>query len=327
MHSRGKADYCRCGDGKVLQVNVGWEVLRNLLYRTGYMCGLVCGKGWNVMDRELFAKLFDDKYFNNFCGMIDELRKQEYRITMPYETATLLYAANVDCTKGNENIEAIHSRVKHFLNQDDQRISKTTSFYDYFVITNIMWIADGKREQLEDNRFRLVPLDLTEYADSICKFDICTCGYKPKVLFSCFINSLTGKVICEKCGLSVSKLFTHEADIFHGDSGTVYVNLQNGIKVLSDLWNREVAKNESILHRTMRELLSYGANVCVNRILYDLHEKLYGYMVDKNIYRKPEYWNEPGYWDIATDKMMEHPEPVQWVEDYLWENMPCQISI
>ena len=53
-------------------------------------------------------------------------------------------------------------------------------------------------------------------------------SYGIVILYSCFLNS----VICEKCGLSVSKLFTHEADIFHGDSGTVYVNLQNGIKVL-----------------------------------------------------------------------------------------------
>ena len=134
-------------------------------------------------------------------------------------------------------------------------------------------------------------------------------------------------MICEKCGLSVNMLFTHEADIFHGDSGTVYINLEDGIKKLSDLWNEEVAKNESILHRTMRELLSYGSNVCVNKVIYDLHEKLYAYMTEKGIYRKPEYWNEPGYWDVATDKMMECKEPVQWVEDYLWENMPCKLSV
>ena len=276
--------------------------------------------------RELLSKLFSDECFKSFCGMVDELRKIEHKIDMPFETAALLYAAKVDCIKGKEEMEPIHNRVKKFLNPDARDISKTTSFYDYFVITNIMWIADGKRERLEDNRFRQLPLDLTEYANSICKFDACSCGHKPKILFSCFINSLTGKVICEKCGLSVVKLFTHTADIFHGDSGTVYVNLQDGIKELSDMWNEEVAKNESILHRTMRELLSYGSNVCVNHRLYDLHEKLYGYMVENNIYRKPEYWNEPGYWNIATDKMMECKEPVQWVEEYLWENMPCKIG-
>lgn len=74
------------------------------------------------------------------------------------------------------------------MDPDGRGISKTTSFYDYFVITNIMWIADGKREKLEDNRWRQLPLDLTEYANSICKFDTCTCGYKPKVLFSNFIK-------------------------------------------------------------------------------------------------------------------------------------------
>jgi len=278
------------------------------------------------MDKELFAKLYNDECFWNFCSMVDESRKSEHKIDIPLNTAILLRDAKIDYVKGNTDIEVIHNRVKHFLNNDGRGISEGTSFYDYFVIASVMWIADGKREQLEGNRWRQLPLDLTEYANSICKFDICTCGYKPKVLFSYFINSLTGNVTCEKCGLSVSKLFAHEADIFHGDSGTVYVNLQDGIKKLSDSWNKEVAKNESILHRTMRELLSYGSNVCVNPIIYDLHEKLYEFMVEIGIYRKPKYWNEPGYWDIATDKMMECKEPVQWVEEYLWENLPCKIG-
>lgn len=47
---------------------------------------------------------------------------------------------------------------------------------------------------------------------------------------------------------------------------------------------------------------------------------------ENGIYRKPEYWNEPGYWDIARDKMMQCKESVQWVEDYLWENMPCKLE-
>lgn len=277
--------------------------------------------------RELFTKLYEDKCFKNFCSMIDELRNREYEIKRPLETLVLLVSSNVDYISGEDNIDVIHNRVKHFLIHDGRNVSKTTSFYDYFVITNIMWIADGKKEQIGENRWRQLPLDLTEYASSICKFDTCTCGHKPNIVFSCFWNSLTGKVICEKCGLSVNMLFTYQADFFHGDSGTVYVNLEDGIKKLSELWNKEVAKNESILHRTMRELLSYGSNVCVNKIIYNLHEKLYAYMTEKGIYRKPEYWNEPGYWDIATDKMMECNEPVQWVEDYLWENMPCKLSV
>lgn len=216
------------------------------------------------MMRELFAKLFNDQYFKTFCCKIDELRKRKYKIKMPLETEILLMSANIDYVKGEDDVDVIHNRVKHFLNSDERDISKTTSFYDYFVITNIIWIADGKREKLEGNRWRQLPLDLTEYADSICEFNTCTCGHKPNIVFSCFCNSLTGKVICEKCGLSVNILFTHEADIFHGDSGTVYVNLEDGIKRLADLWNKEVAKNESILHRTMRELLSYGSNRCLD---------------------------------------------------------------
>lgn len=279
------------------------------------------------MDKDLLAKLYDDDCFQNFCRMVDELKKREHKVNIPYETAMLLYAAKVDSVKGNKEIEMIHESVKNFLNPDGRGISKTTLFYDYFVITKIMWIANGNREQIAVNSYRQLPLDLTEYANSVCIFDTCTCGYKPKIFFSCFINCLTGKVICEKCGLSVNMIFTHHADIFHGDLGTVYVNLEEGIRKLSDLWNEEVAKNESILHRTMRELLSYGSNVCVNHRLYDLHEKLYNYMAENNIYRKPTYWNEPGYWDIATDKMMECEEPVKWVEDYLWENMPCKIGV
>lgn len=278
------------------------------------------------MYKELFMRLFDDKCFMNFCSMVDELRNKDHTIKLPLETATLLYAADVDCVKGDEEIRAIHNQVKYFLNPSGLPISKTTSFYDYFVITNIMWIADGKREKLEDNRWRQLPLDLTEYANSICKFDTCTCGYKPKILFSNFINALRGVVVCEKCNLSVSKGFVYNDLRPHEPVCDIYVNLQEGIKNLSDLWNEEVAKNESILHRTMRKLLSYGSNVCVDKTIYDLHEKLYAYMTENGIYRKPEYWNEPGYWDIATDKMMECKEAVQWVEEYLWENMPCKIE-
>lgn len=278
------------------------------------------------MDKELFARLYTDECFKHFCDQIDQLRKQEYEITLPLETTTLLFGSGIRYLKEDIHISSLHNSVKKFLDPTGREISKNTAFYDYFVIQNIMRIADNNTEQIEDNRYRLIPLNLTEYAISICGFDTCTCGYEPRILFSSFFGSLTGKVFCEKCGLSVCKLFTHQADIFHGDSGTVYVNLQEGTRKLSDLWNEEVAKNESILHRTMRELLSYGSNVCVNPIKCELHNKLYGYMVDKNIYRKPEYWNEPGYWDIATDKMMECPEPVQWVEDYLWENMPCRIT-
>lgn len=278
------------------------------------------------MDRKLFAKLYNDDCFKTFCNQIDQLRKQEYEISIPLETTTLLLGADIGYIKENSDILSLHNSVKKFLNPSGREISKNTAFYDYFVITNIMRIADGKREQLEGNRWIQLPLDLTEYADSICGFNTCTCGYKPKIIFSNFINCLTGKVICKKCELSVTKMFVYDELKPNQPVRETYVNLREGIMKLSDLWNKEVAKNESILHRTMRELLSYGSNVCVNPIKYDLHNKLYEYMVDNGIYRKPEYWNEPGYWDIATDKMMEYQEPVQWVENYLWENMPCRIT-
>lgn len=280
------------------------------------------------MDRGLFTKLFDDKCFMDFCSMVDKIRKREHEIILPFETATLLFDAKVDCIKGDENIKSIHNLVKNFLNSTGRRISNSTSFYDYFVITNIMRIADGNTKKLEDNRFIQLPLDFTEYANSICKFNTCTCGYEPKIIFSNFINCLTGRVICEKCGLSVSKMFVYDKLFLkqYEDYGEVYVNLESGIKELATSWNKEIAKNESILHRTMRELLEYNANCCVNLLKMDMHNKLYGYMVDNNIYRKPKYWNEPGYWDAATDKMMKCEEPLKWVEDYLWENMPNRIG-
>lgn len=259
--------------------------------------------------------------------MIDELRNKGYKIKESLETSTLLVSANVDYVKDKEDVAAIHNQVKHFLNSDGRGVSKTTSFYDYFVIVSLMRIVDGKREQLEGNRWRQLPLDLTQYANSICKFDTCICGHKPKILFPSFCDSLTGKAVCEKCNLSMSKMFIYNEFRSQGPVYDTYENLEDGIKSLCDSWNKEVAKNESILHRTMRELLSYGSNVCVNKTIYSLHEKLYAYMTENGIYRKPEYWNEPGYWDIATDKMMECKEPVEWVEDYLWENQPCKLSV
>lgn len=142
--------------------------------------------------------------------MIDELEKWDKKIVMPFETVTLLFDAKVDCIKGDGNIEAIHNLVINFLNLTGRRISSSTSFYDYFVIINIMRIADENTKKLEDNRFIQIPLDFTEYVNSICKFEICTCGYKPKITFLNFVNCLTGSVICEKCGLSISKMFVYD---------------------------------------------------------------------------------------------------------------------
>lgn len=277
--------------------------------------------------KELFTKLYSDKCFHNFCNMVDQLKREENKIELPCDTALLLITANVDYIKGNENIDAIHMLVKNYLNPNGRSISKNTPFYDYFVIANIILIAMDNKKYFEDDKFIQLPLDFTVSANSICKFDTCSCGYKPKIIFSSFINSLTGKAMCKKCGLSVKKMFVHETSFFDkSDNGEIYENLEEGIKKLADSWNKEVAKGESILHRTMMELLSYDAEVCVDPILYDLHQKLYSYMVDNNIYKKPNYWNERGYWETATDKMMECGEAVKLVEYYLWENMPNRIA-
>lgn len=276
------------------------------------------------MDKDLFVELFSDECFKNFCTTINDLRYRGHKIETPIETAALLYDTKVNFVKGNKLIE-IHNLVKEFF-YPQRPISTSTLFYDYFVIKNIMQIADRNVERIEYNTYRFIPLDLTEYANSICKFNLCSCGYKPKIIFSNFIDCLTGKVICEKCGLLVSTLFIYNELRPHKPVNDIYRNLQDGINELADSWNKEVAKNESILHRTMRKLLSYESNVCVNKTMYNLHTKLYDYMINKDVYKNPRYWNESENWEIATDRMLECKEPVQWVEEYLWETQPCRIK-
>ena len=106
------------------------------------------------MDKELFTKLYNNDSFKTFCNQIDQLRKQGYEISIPLETTTLLLGSGIGYIKDEMGIAAIHNSVKYFLNPSGREISKNTAFYDYFVITNIMWIADGKREQLEGNRWK-----------------------------------------------------------------------------------------------------------------------------------------------------------------------------
>lgn len=114
------------------------------------------------MDQEIFARLYTDECFINFCNQIDHLKELEYKINLPLETAMLLLSSGIGYTKGDRAIASIHDLVKEFLDPTGRGISKGTAFYDYFVITNIMRIADGKREQLEGYRWRQLPLDLTE---------------------------------------------------------------------------------------------------------------------------------------------------------------------
>lgn len=139
------------------------------------------------MDKELFARLYADECFKHFCNQIDQLRKQGYEITLPLETTILLFGSGIGYIKEDIGISSLHNSVKKFLNLTGHEISKNTAFYGYFVIQNIMRIADNNTEQIEDNRYRLIPLNLTEYAISICGFDTCTCGYEPRILFSSFL--------------------------------------------------------------------------------------------------------------------------------------------
>lgn len=147
------------------------------------------------MDKEFFAKLYNDDSFKTFCNQIDQLRKQGYEISIPLEITTLLFGSGIGYIKEDMDISSIHNTIKKFLNPSGCEISKNTAFYDYFVITKIMLIADDNTQQIGDNTYRLMPLNVTEYADNICVFNTCTCGYKSRVLLSCFIDSLIGSYL------------------------------------------------------------------------------------------------------------------------------------
>ena len=56
------------------------------------------------MNRELFAKLYNDDCFKTFCNQIDQLRKQGYEITLPLETTTLLFGSGIGYIKENSDI-------------------------------------------------------------------------------------------------------------------------------------------------------------------------------------------------------------------------------
>lgn len=277
------------------------------------------------MEKELLQKIYVDRRFKDFCKIIDDMKlKKELTITR-LDSAMMLLYCQIDYIKGEENLSFIHELIKEFLNPTGRKVSDNTKFFDYFIIKNLIGIANNNSVQIEKNRYRILPLDITNYAKSLLNIGACTCGYEPKVFLSCFINSLTVHILCEKCGLKVSALLIYEAS-FTENLGEFYVNLEDGIVKLWKRWNIQIEKNESILHRTMRELLQYDENCCVNELKVKMHDKLYEYMIDNDIYRKPKYWNEEGYWDVATDKMLECKEPKEWIEDYLWENMPNRIG-
>lgn len=278
-----------------------------------------------MIDKEILDKCFADEKFQRFCSNVDKLKEEKFEIENPIDTALLLYDVGVDFILGNDNLNTIHVLVKDFVNYSRDKISDT-KFFDYFTITCIKNMAENNVKELGNRRYSIIPLDITEYANSVCEFVGCNCGYMPNIILKSIFGCLILYADCKKCNLHVLKYLIHDKIGFNPHKlYTVYENFQDGIKELAKRWNAEVTKNESVLHRTMRELLQYDSNCFVNELKLDMHNKLYNYMVDNNIYRKPQYWNEPGYWDIATDKMMECKEPVQWVEELLWENLPNRI--
>lgn len=80
------------------------------------------------MDKELFAKLYNDDCFKTFGNQIDQLRKQGYEITLPLETTTLLFGSGIGYIKENSDILSLHNSIKKFLNPYGREISKNTAF-------------------------------------------------------------------------------------------------------------------------------------------------------------------------------------------------------
>lgn len=147
----------------------------------------------------------------------------------------------------------------------------------------------------------------------------CSCGYIPVIDTKKIRNALMGHITCEKCGLSVNVVLTQMR--LYWDSPFACWEVESGIKEMILLWNQEVDKKENIIHRTIRELLEYVTWVGNNSDKSKLSDKLKRY-ASKKIDKEKSLSS-----DAMADFLMECKEPVQWVEDYLWENMPCKLSV
>ena len=146
----------------------------------------------------------------------------------------------------------------------------------------------------------------------------CSCGYIPVIDTKKINNALIGHITCKKCGLSVNVILTRMR--FYWDSPFACWEVESGIKEMIWLWNQEVDKKENIVHRTIRELLEYVGYAGNNSDKNKLSIRLKKYVSEK-IEKEKSLGG-----DALADLLMECKESVQWVEDYLWENMPCRIT-
>lgn len=257
------------------------------------------------MDEKLCRKFAADKNFIKFCSIIDACRLKGKELTRP-ETASLLAGSNVDFVKGDYSA-ILNAVIEQFLAYPHSL--RMSVFHDFFISSLIL---RDVCEEYCDNE----PMPILQYTGSPAG---CPCGYIPLIDVKRIRNILMGHISCRKCGLSVSVILTERGLCW--DSPSACWEVESGIKEMILLWNQEADKKEDITHRTIRELLEYvtwgGNNSDKSRLSYRL-----------KIYASQKIGKEKSLdSDAAADFLMECREPVQWVEDYLWENMPCKIEM
>lgn len=256
------------------------------------------------MDKGLCEKFVTDKNFLSFCNTIDFFRLKGKEITR-LEVASLLLDSNVDFVKG-DYFAILNIVIEKFLSHSHSL--RMSVFHDFFISALILDDA----YKYEFNKTMII----SQYIRDIAK---CSCGYTPVIDTKKIGNTLMGHITCEKCGLSVNVILTRMR--LYLDSPFACWQVESGIKEMILLWNQEVDKKENIIHRTIRELLEYvtwGGN---NSDKSKLSDKLKRY-ASKKIDKEKSLSS-----DAMADFLMEFKEPVQWVEDYLWENMPCKLSV
>ncbi len=257
------------------------------------------------MDDKLCKKFVTDNNFINFCNTIDVFRLKGKSLTK-LEIASLLLDSNVNFVKGDHFV-ILCVVIREFLSHAHS--FRMSMFHDFFISSLILYDVD----KYEFNKTMII----SQYIENIIN---CSCGYTPiidtkKIKVN---NILMGCITCKKCGLSVNVILTQMR--FYWDSAFACWEVESGIKEMIWLWNQEVNKKENIVHRTIRELLEYVPYAGNNSDKSKLSTRLKIYVSEK-IDKEKSLGS-----DILADFLMECKEPVQWVEDYLWENMPCKIG-
>lgn len=256
------------------------------------------------MDKGLCEKFVTDKNFISFCNTIDGFRMKGKELTR-LEVASLLLDSNVDFIKGDYFV-ILNVVIEKFLTHS--HFFRMSVFHDFFITALILDDAYN----YEFNKTMII----SQYIRNITN---CSCGYIPVIDTKKIRNTLMGHITCEKCGLSVNVILT-QMRLYWKSPFTCW-EVESGIKEMILLWIQEVDKKENIIHRTIRELLEYvtwGGN---NSDKSKLSDKLKIY-ASKKIDKEKSLSS-----DAMADFLMECEEPVQWVEDYLWENMPCKLSV